>query len=226
MSHLLKVYTCKEVVVKNFVHVLSDNIFIHEAVDKIIEENRSLTMQCCGNLVILDTVNISPSSKLAFPQPVCHVIFIIARDSHKSFLSSYEWGVSVSYVKGKSSPDYLKSELLCRIFDLKRKIICNAFYNSATEEILSERELSMISEIMQGECIKNISNMYNLDFKTMLNYRSKLLKKAFYTLDTGGVRLYHLTKKLSCSLGVSNTLDFHLKKTKYCLHGIINTSTL
>lgn len=201
---------------KNFVKVYSDNMFFHSAIDVLFEESFYLNIPCCGKLVIVDTGNISPLSQLDFPEPVCHVVFVVSRESHKAYLSSFAWGVSVSYVNAKCNMDYLKVLLHSKIFDLKGRRGCRAFYNENTCKALSDKELMVAASILRGESIIEISNILNIHVKTVLNYRTQIIKKAFEILDVKGIRVFHLTRKLNAKLSVGNALTFDNKKKLYC----------
>lgn len=199
------------------IHIYSDNAYFQNSLNILIENSLYLNdTACCGNVVIIDTGNIAEVEEIIWPEPVCHIVFVISREAHMSFLSSFEWNVSVSYISSKCNPDEFVSEINFVMLNLKRRITCKAFYNTVTNGSLSERELEMTKNFMHGKTIDKISKKFNLNHKTVANYRSAILAKSFGKLDIKGVRVFNVSQNLCRDYINQNSLRFNVGNLYNC----------
>lgn len=199
------------------VHVYSDNTYFHNSINILIESLCYLNdTACSGTVVIIDIENIADVKKIVWPEPVCHIIFVISREAHKTFLSSFEWNVSVSYIDCKCNPLEFVGEIKLVVSNLKRRVTCKAFNNVLTNRSLSERELEMVKDFMQGKTIYKISKQLNLKYKTVANYRTDILARSFARLDIKSVRVFNVSQNLCRSYIKQNSLRFDVSHLYTC----------
>lgn len=199
------------------IHIYSDNAYFHQSLNLLIENFLYLNeTTCSGNVVVIDTGNIAKVEEIVWPDPVCHIVFVISREAHRDFLSSFEWNVSVSYISSKCTPDAFVKEIESVVSNLKRRITCKAFYNAVTNTSLSERELEMTKNFMHGKTIYKISKQFNLNYKTVANYRSAILAKSFGKLDIKSVRVFNVSQNLCRDHIKQNSLRFNVSNLYNC----------
>ncbi|MCW5004346.1 LuxR C-terminal-related transcriptional regulator [Enterobacter roggenkampii] len=199
------------------IHIYSDNTYFKNSINILIDDSLYLNDTACdGNVVIIDAGSIAKVEEIAWPQPMCHILFVISHEAHKSYLSSFEWNVAVSYISSKCTPSEFVEAINCVVLNLKRRITCKAFYNAVTNSSLSERELKMTKDFMHGKTIHRISQEFNLNYKTVANYRSAILFKSFGKLDIKGVRVFNVSQNLSKDYIRNKNIRFNITHLYKC----------
>lgn len=177
--------------------IFSDNVFFHKSINAIISEKHLLHFKSCGKIAVIDAGCFTGLNDLIIAMPVCHIIFVLSRREHMALLSSFEWGVPVSYVSEKCSPDYLGAFMYIKLRELQRRKFCKAFYNNAVYHALTEKELTITTFILQGKSLDYIAKQLSISHHSAANYRTKVICKSFKKLDIKGVRTFYMATLLN-----------------------------
>lgn len=185
---------------RNDIHIISDNFYYKEGLKHLIRSKAFLFLGCSGKLVIIDASNVLKAEKIIIPRPTCQIIFLVSYDNHKDLFSTINYNCPVSYVNIKSSPDYLLSVIATKISSLSRRLSCRVFYNLSTQTKITDKEICFVEYLLQGKSIDDLSLALQLNNKTVMNYRSIVMAKVFYRLDTRSLRTFYVYKALSSKI--------------------------
>ncbi|EFR2683600.1 hypothetical protein KCK33_004484 [Salmonella enterica] len=184
------------------INIISDNKFLQAAFLELINTFDSQITSCSCDIFILDLGHIEDIGKITFSSLPCHVIFLLPRKENEVLFADIHFPFSVTYLTEGANVSETLNELKDIIYGLKRRVLCKGFYNPQPQTLLNKNEKKIIDILVSDWDLNSLVKVgLKLNYKTLLNYRTAAIAKAFNRLDVKGLnvlRSVEYLQKLDC----------------------------